>query len=52
LRHRTRRPGGPELARVLVALELDGLLAAEPDGRLVALTGAVSAEPRAETSLP
>jgi DNA processing protein len=30
---------GPELARVLVTLELDGLLAREPDGRLVALTG-------------
>jgi DNA processing protein len=30
---------GPELARVLVTLELDGLLAREPDGRLVALSG-------------
>jgi DNA processing protein len=43
---------GSELARVLVTLELDGLLAAEPDGRLVALTGAASVEPPAETSLP
>jgi DNA processing protein len=31
---------GAELARVLVVLELDGLLAREPDGRLVALSGA------------
>jgi DNA processing protein len=30
---------GPELARVLVTLELDGLIALEPDGRLVALSG-------------
>ena len=30
---------GAELARVLVVLELDGLLAREPDGRLVALSG-------------
>jgi DNA processing protein len=30
---------GPELARVLVTLELDGLVALEPDGRLVALSG-------------
>jgi DNA processing protein len=30
---------GPELARVLVTLELDGLLAREPDGQLVALSG-------------
>jgi DNA processing protein len=44
--------GGPELARVLVALELDGLLAAEPDGRLVALTGAGTARRPDETSLP
>jgi DNA processing protein len=43
---------GPELARVLVALELDGLLAAEPDGRLVALTGAASVELPVKTSLP
>jgi DNA processing protein len=43
---------GPELARALVALELDGLLAAEPDGRLVALTGAGTAQRPDETSLP
>lgn len=30
---------GAELARVLVVLELEGLLAREPDGRLVALSG-------------
>jgi DNA processing protein len=43
---------GAELARVLVALELDGLLAAEPDGRLVALTGEAAAHTSAPTSLP
>jgi DNA processing protein len=43
---------GAELARVLVALELDGLLAAEPDGRLVALTGGAAAHTSAPTSLP
>jgi DNA processing protein len=43
---------GPELARVLVALELDGLLAVEPDGRLVALTGPAIADRAAGTSLP
>jgi DNA processing protein len=43
---------GPELARVLVALELDGLLAAEPDGRLVALTGEGIVQRADETSLP
>jgi DNA processing protein len=42
---------GAELARVLVALELDGLLAAEPDGRLVALTGATAADRPSSTSL-
>jgi DNA processing protein len=31
--------GGAELARALVTLELDGLLAVEADGRLVALAG-------------
>jgi DNA processing protein len=31
---------GAELARVLVVLELEGLLAREPDGRLAALSGA------------
>jgi len=43
---------GPELARALVALELDGLLALEPDGRLVALTGAAIADRATGTSLP
>jgi DNA processing protein len=43
---------GAELARVLVTLELDGLLDAEPDGRLVALTGAGAAGRSAPTSLP
>ena len=43
---------GAELARVLVALELDGLLAAEPDGRLVALTGEAAADTSDPTSLP
>jgi predicted Rossmann fold nucleotide-binding protein DprA/Smf involved in DNA uptake len=43
---------GPELARVLVALELDGLLALEADGRLVALTGAAAADRSSPTSLP
>ena len=43
---------GAELARVLVALELDGLLAAEPDGRLVALTGEAAADRPPATSLP
>jgi DNA processing protein len=43
---------GPALARVLVALELDGLLAVEADGRLVALTGAAAADRSAPTSLP
>jgi DNA processing protein len=43
---------GPELARVLVVLELDGLLAAEPDGRLVALTGATAADRPSPASLP
>jgi DNA processing protein len=33
---------GGELARVLVVLELDGLVAREPDGRLVALSGIAS----------
>ncbi|MEO9176141.1 MAG: DNA-processing protein DprA [Gaiellales bacterium] len=37
---------GPELARVLVTLELDGLLALEPDGRLVALSGVGAAGTR------
>jgi DNA processing protein len=44
--------GGAELARVLVSLELDGLLAIETDGSLAALTGEAAASHPDPTSLP